>query len=138
MPKILIIDDDSDYIAVTSAILVQAGHTTLSAHSGEEGYQTAVGKQPDLIILDAMMAHETDGFDTARKLREDPSTKAIPIIMVTGIRIAQGLISPPSPHERWLPVDRVLEKPVDTDVLLSAIDELTHGQVQQRDSAQPQ
>jgi CheY-like chemotaxis protein/MinD-like ATPase involved in chromosome partitioning or flagellar assembly len=79
---LLIIDDDIDTLKLVGLMLERQGYNVLAAHDGFSGIQTAVDKQPDLILLDVGMPR-MDGYETARKIREAPSTAEIPIIMLT-------------------------------------------------------
>ena len=118
---VLLIDDDIDFQTVTSVLLESKGYTVLSASNGADGYLTAKADKPGVILLDVMMTYDSEGFEVARKLHEDPATKAIPVIMITGIKEALNLGAPIKPDHSWLPVVDVLEKPVKPDVLLKAI-----------------
>ncbi|OGJ90207.1 MAG: hypothetical protein A2487_07460 [Candidatus Raymondbacteria bacterium RifOxyC12_full_50_8] len=119
--KILLVDDDADFVEATATLLEAKGYATVSAGNGEEGYQKAKTEKPDLILLDVMMATDSEGFETARKLKDDAATKAIPVIMITGVRKAKNLPFKFEPDADWLPVKAVLEKPVKPEVLLSAV-----------------
>ena len=119
--KILIVDDDPDFVEAISTLLEARDYEVLSATNGADGFKEAKAKTPDLILLDVMMTHKSEGFDVARSLKEDPATKDIPVIMVTGIRKDMNLPFGFEPDGNWLPVNRVLEKPVKPEVLLKAI-----------------
>jgi CheY-like chemotaxis protein len=75
------------------------------------------------ILLDVMMTTKNEGFNVARELHDDQKLKDTPIIIMTGIRREMNLPFGFEPDEAWLPVKRVLEKPVKPEVLLSAIAE---------------
>jgi CheY-like chemotaxis protein len=122
MAKILVVDDDMDYLAATKAVLESKGHSVRTASSGQEGYAQAKADHPDLMLLDVMMTHDSEGFEIARKLKEDPATRGLKVIVVTGIRKAKDLTFGFEPDEDWLPVKAVLEKPVKADKLLKAVD----------------
>jgi two-component system alkaline phosphatase synthesis response regulator PhoP len=122
MAKILVVDDDIDFLEAQKTLLEAKGYTVFSAPNGDEGYQKAKSEQPDLMLLDVMMTYDSEGFDLARKLKEDPATRNIPVIMITGIRKAKGLPFSFEPDEDWLPVKAVLEKPVKPDELLKTIE----------------
>lgn len=124
MAKILVVDDDVDFVNATSTLLRAKKYTVVSAPNGEEGYTKAKAEVPDLMLLDVMMTHDAEGFEIARRLKEDPATKAIPIIMITGIRKEKGLPFGFEPDDDWLPVKAVLEKPVKPDELLKKIEEM--------------
>ena len=123
MAKILVVDDDADFVDATATLLRAKGYTVVSAPCGEDGYTKARSEKPDLLLLDVMMAHDSEGFEIARRLREDPATKTIAVIMITGIRKAMGLPFGFDPDEAWLPVRAVLEKPVKPEELLRKIEE---------------
>jgi CheY-like chemotaxis protein len=122
MPKILIVDDDKDVVDSTRALLETAGYAAVSAFSGEEGYAKALVEKPDLMLLDVMMAHDSEGFEIARRLHENADTKDLPVIIMTGIRRAKHLPFRFEPDEDWLPVKAVMEKPVRPDALLKQIE----------------
>lgn len=81
--KILIVDDDSTAVEATEDVLTVGGHQVFSADNGEDGLRLAEELQPDLIFLDVKMPG-MDGFEVCRKLRENPKTARVPIIMLTG------------------------------------------------------
>jgi CheY-like chemotaxis protein len=123
MAKILIVDDDAELIESVAAVLEHKGHQTLCASNGKEGYARAKQDKPDLMLLDVMMTTDSEGFETARQMHEDPETAHLPVIMLTGIRKAKNLPFAFEPDEDWLPVKAVLEKPVQPAALLKAVDE---------------
>lgn len=121
MPKILIIDDDAELIDSVKMILDENGYAVISAQNGLKGMEKAKKDHPDLIILDVMMTNDSEGFEVARKLKEESSTSKIPVILLTGIKKAKGLPFSFEPDEDWLPVKAVLEKPVKPEILLKSI-----------------
>jgi CheY-like chemotaxis protein len=121
MSKILVVDDDHDLVESTKAILEHAGHEVVCAYSGDEGFRQAKACKPDMMILDVMMTHDTEGFETVKRLHDDPETRELPIIMLTGIRRAKRLPFRFEPDPDWLPVVAVLEKPVNPELLLTHV-----------------
>ncbi|MFP4521057.1 MAG: response regulator [Fibrobacterota bacterium] len=121
--KILIIDDDPDYVEAVGTLLEAKNYKIDSASNGDDGFHKAVQDKPDLIILDVMMTRKDEGVNVARKLRGEESTSGIPIILVTGIRKEMRLPFGFEPDEENLPVKAVLEKPVKPDVLLKTVAE---------------
>ncbi len=123
---ILIIDDDRDLVESIRIVLESRKYGVRTAYNGKEGYQKIQEKAPELIILDVMMATDTEGFSLAYKLRNNPAYKEIPIIMVTGFTKKMAEEGPEKfQHimgESW-PVTQFLEKPIDPEVLLSVIEE---------------
>ena len=122
---ILIIDDDRDLVESIRIVLESRKYGVRTAYNGKEGYQKIQEKAPDLILLDVMMATDTEGFSLAYKLRNNPAYKEIPIIMVTGFTKKMAEAGPEKfQHimgENW-PVTQFLEKPIDPEELLSVIE----------------
>lgn len=82
MATILVIDDSATDRHVLGGMLIDAGFDVISANDGEQGIQTAQKEQPAAILMDVVMPG-LNGFQATRKLKKDPSTEQIPIIMVT-------------------------------------------------------
>ena len=101
MAKILVVDDDADLVEATSNLLRAKNYTVVSALNGEEGYAKAKEEKPDLMLLDVMMTHDSEGFEIARRLKEDPATKSIPVIIISGIRKVKGLPFGFDPDDDW-------------------------------------
>ncbi len=80
--KILVIDDDPDQRAILGKVFEMAGYQVSSAADGIDGIVSAVQNLPELILVDLMMP-DVDGRETIRRLRENPSTKEIPIVALT-------------------------------------------------------
>ena len=123
--NILIIDDDRDLVESIRIVLESRKYGVRTAYNGKEGFQRIQEKAPDLIILDVMMATDTEGFSVAYKLRNNPAYKEIPIIMVTGFTKKMAEAGPEKfQHimgENW-PVTQFLEKPIDPEELLAVIE----------------
>jgi CheY-like chemotaxis protein len=83
--RILLVDDDKDFITAIEAMIKSQGYETKVAFSGMEGYIVAQGFGPDLIILDVNMETYSAGFDLNKKLRTNDLFKSTPVIMLTGI-----------------------------------------------------
>jgi len=118
---ILLIDDDPVFTASVSAVL-GTRFTVRTASNGTEGLAAVREERPDLVILDVMMDHLSEGFDVARTLRADPATADIPIMMLTGVDQVYNLRM--EVDESWIPADRYLEKPVGPEQLLAYVDEV--------------
>jgi len=82
--KVLIVDDDAFLASIYATKLDIEGFEVVSARDGEEGYKAAMKEKPALILLDVLMP-KLDGFETLKKLKSDPETKAIPVIMLTNL-----------------------------------------------------
>ena len=82
--KILVIDDELLNIKLLNTYLQAESYQVLNAQSGTKGLEIAIQQTPDLILLDIMM-QDMDGYEVARKLKDQPQTRPIPIIMVTSL-----------------------------------------------------
>ena len=122
MNTILIVDDDPEMLDSTESILTTKGYNVITALNGEDGFLKAKKEKPNLMLLDVMMTHDTEGFEIARKLRSDDATRSMPVIIMTGIRKAKTLPFRYEPDEDWLPVKAVLEKPVQPETLLAEVE----------------
>jgi CheY-like chemotaxis protein len=99
-------------------------YQVITAKNGAEGLSKATSEAPTLILLDVMMAHETEGFDVVRHLKDEQKTRSIPIVIITGIRKKKKLPFKFEPDEEWLPVKAVIEKPIKPDELIKLVKEV--------------
>jgi len=124
---ILIIDDDRDLVDTLRIVLESKQYEVRVAYDGKEGFGRIKEKLPDLIILDVMMATDTDGFDLAFKLQNLPEFRDIPIIMVTAFPQTMAEKGPDQfQHilgESW-PVSYFIEKPVEPEKLLATVEDI--------------
>ncbi len=116
-PRVLVVDDDPDFVEVTRLTLTAGGFEVLSAGNGEEALALMRISRPDLVILDVMMRGILDGLQAAKEMRADGDLRTVPVLMVSSIPASAfaGLL----PKEETLPVDNFLTKPVDRSVLLA-------------------
>lgn len=112
---VLIVDDMPDNLALLHATLDQAGYTVLVATDGFSAIERASNFLPDAILLDAMMP-QLDGFETCRLLKQNPATKHIPIIFMTGLTESEHVVR----GFQSGGVDYVT-KPVQTDEVLARL-----------------
>lgn len=118
--RVLLIDDDADFIAINRIAIEAAGYEVVAASNASVGGEAARLERPDVIVLDVMMDTPTEGFELARDLRSDPDLKATPLIMLTGVN-QEDIPWRFDKDEDWLPVDVFLDKPVDTERLVAEI-----------------
>lgn len=79
---VVVADDDPHVVAILDEALTQAGYLVLRASDGQAALELAVRQHPDVIITDVAMPR-IDGIDLCRRLRQDPATAAMPIVMLT-------------------------------------------------------
>jgi diguanylate cyclase (GGDEF)-like protein len=84
--SVLVVDDDPDKRMLLTVALQMAGYEVRTANDGEEGLQAVESFQPDLIITDVMMP-KMDGYELARRVRANPQTRFLPIIIQTAARM---------------------------------------------------
>src|SRR3954471_11453369 len=82
---VLVVDDDPDKRMILTVALEMAGYAVRNASDGEEGLAAVESYQPDLIVTDVMMP-KMDGYELARRVRANPLTRFIPIIIQTAAR----------------------------------------------------
>jgi CheY-like chemotaxis protein len=115
---VLLVDDDPVFIEAAAAVL-ESRYQVRSASNGKDALLRVQENRPDIIVLDVMMDYLSEGFDVARKLRQNESTSSIPIIMLTGVDQMYNYRM--EVDESWVPCDRYLEKPVSPDTLLGEV-----------------
>jgi CheY-like chemotaxis protein len=118
---VIVIDDDPDVLEATKVILEGAGFAVVTAPTGQEGLTRVREGGIDCIILDVMMAKDTEGFHVAQELKADGKTARIPIIMLTSISKKTGFEFSPAVDKDFMPVELFLEKPVDPKRLVQAV-----------------
>lgn len=113
--KILMIDDEPDFVEMVRMRLEANGYEVCTASAGEEGLKVAQAENPHLILLDVMMPG-MDGFQVLRKLRSMPDTKYIPVIMLTARGESKAIFKAQEEG-----VTDYLIKPCDAPALLETI-----------------
>lgn len=122
--RVLIVDDDRDFVASVKDWLEANNLVVLVAYDGSSGFELALREKPDLMILDVMMTSDTEGIEVSRRIAEQQELRQMPVLMLTGMRKAKNLPFGLEPDDNWLPVRVVLEKPVPPDILLREIKRL--------------
>jgi CheY-like chemotaxis protein len=131
---ILLVDDDVDFLAAHRMALEAAGFQVHTARNSVEALETAARVKPGAAVLDVMMDQPDEGFVLARTLKQDPRTHNIRLVLLSSvneINRRKGLafrFSDRDRDEQWLPVDKVLEKPVRPKKLISLLETLMEGE----------
>jgi len=123
--KILLVDDDPDFVNITRTVLQSNNHEVRTAANGQQALAAMRAEKPDVVLLDIMMSYVLDGVDVTHEMAADPVLQDIPIIMVT------SLASTPDadifPTDEHVTVDAWMSKPIKPDKLLAEIDRVTTG-----------
>jgi formate transporter len=118
--KVLVVEDDPDYVKVMQSILEKEGNFHVSsAQDGEQAFQVIKESPPDLILLDVMMATPLDGVGLAKKINADPVLSKIPIIIISGIDSSE--YAHLLPDTMRIPTDAWINKPIDPDHFIRTV-----------------
>jgi two-component system alkaline phosphatase synthesis response regulator PhoP len=118
--KILLVDDDADFVEATRLILESQHYEVIVAANGDEGLRKAREENPDLILLDVIMPVK-DGFTAAEQLKKDPYLNKIPTLMLTGFATKGTETSIPVSKGFALETEDYIDKPVSPEELLSRV-----------------
>jgi len=122
--KIVIVDDNTDYLFTMKTFLSRNGFEVETASNGEIGIELIKKEHPNLIILDVMMETTFSGFEVCRQIRNNPDLKNTPVIGVTGMEDELGLEYEKYDDEDYFSPNAFFDKPVDKDILLEKINDL--------------
>ena len=130
--RVLIIDDDVDFVEFEKILLEKNGYEVITAFDGQEGYRKALEENPDIILLDVVMTTEDEGLQIAHRIK---SQVPIPIVILTSLKRNTGKRGdeiqrnefPPDgipgnefPRDE-LPIEEYIEKPIKPEKLISTI-----------------
>jgi formate/nitrite transporter len=117
--RVLVVDDDPDFVEVTRTILTKEGYKVATAANGEQALSMMKAETPSLVLLDVMMRTPLEGVAVSQKMFADPALKAIPIVMISSIDCGDkaGLL----PDNVQIPIDAWIDKPVKPETLLAAV-----------------
>ena len=121
--KILLIDDDIDFVEAIKIILESKSYDVAVAHDGKEGLKKADAERPNLIILDVMMP-EIDGYEVCAKLKSDPKYEHIPILLLTAVGEAISATKYTLEMGMKMEADDYIPKPVEPAALVERVENL--------------
>jgi two-component system OmpR family response regulator len=116
--SILIVDDSPYIVDGLVALLKRKGFKPIAAHGGDEAISLLTGNKPDLILLDIMM-EPMDGWETLEKIKANPETHDLPVLMFSAKKI-----TPEEAQEHSLNIEDFVSKPVNPAQLLNAIKQI--------------
>ena len=122
--KIMIIDDNKDYLFTMATFLSRNGFDVITSDSGEAGLNRMKKEKPDLVLLDVMMELLFSGFEVYRQMKTDAELKAIPIIGISGMSDEIKIKFDKESDKEYFNPDDFMEKPVDKEVLLKKINDM--------------
>ena len=122
--KILLIDDDLDFLEATETVLKSnSNYEIITATNGDIGLQMAKDEKPDLILLDIIMPVQ-DGFTAAKTLKSDPQLQDIPVVLLTSFSQRVGETDLAVRQGMDLEAEDYIEKPVSPQELLRRVEKL--------------
>jgi len=121
--KILLVDDDADFVEAIKLILESKSYDVTVANDGEEGLKKVQTEQPNLIILDVMMP-EMDGYEVCAKLKSDPRFKDIPVLLLTAVGEAISTTKYTKEMGMKIEADDYIPKPVELNELVERVENL--------------
>lgn len=124
MSKILVIDDDRDFLYAMRMVLEGEDFEVGTATTPEEGIDKVLNTEPDLVVLDVIMPSDLEGFEVARALREEHNLMELPILMLTAVHSIREVPYRFAPDEEFLPVDVFMDKPIEPETLVETIEEM--------------
>ncbi len=119
--RILLIDDDPDFVKATVKVLESGNYEVIVAYDGAEGLRKVREEAPDLILLDVIMPGE-HGFNVCEELKGSDEFADIPVLMLTSFSQKAGETSIPVSQGFGLEAEDYIDKPVEPAVLLERIE----------------
>ena len=119
--KILLVDDDIDFVESTKTVLESKPYEVIVAYEGDEALRKAREEKPDLILLDIIMPVK-DGFAAAEQLKKDPQLSKIPTLMLTSFAARRGGTAIPVGRGFTLEAEDYIDKPVSPEELLAIVE----------------
>jgi DNA-binding response OmpR family regulator len=123
--KLLIIDDDPDFVDGLKSILKTGNYQVDAVYNPKDGFKALETGQYDMLLLDIMMGRGAEGIMIARKMRKDAKLREMPVLILTGMREQIAFLFPGEQvHPRFVDVDELVEKPVEPKMLLEKVSAL--------------
>ena len=131
MPRILVVDDEETIRIYLSMLLEDKGHEVMTAEDADRAIEALEAESFDLVCLDVMMPRRS-GITLYKSIRQKPEWDHMPAMFISGFSQVQDLRDPAAfrktVRDENIPMpDLCLEKPVEPEVLLEAVERLTYG-----------
>jgi len=126
MAKVMIVDDDPDFVDSISRLLKHKGHELTTAYDTEGVIEQLEQNPQDVLVLDVMFPENAAaGFHLAQEIRKHKSLNLLPILILSAINTKFPMgFGPGDIDDAWMPVQDFLEKPIDFDVLADKVETL--------------
>ncbi len=124
-PRVLLIDDDSDFRAAVKSLLESQGYEVFEAASGHEGLRVAAEMKPNAILLDVMMESSVEGYGVNYSLKyrdEFAELRNVPVFMLSSIQESPDERFPMSAEVEMIRPDRYVTKPLDIPKFLELVE----------------
>jgi len=121
--KILLVDDDPDFVEGARMVLEKGDFEVVTASSGKECLKRIKEERPDLILLDIMMPQKS-GFEVCKELKSNIEYNKIPVVMLTALKSKLSRTSYSIAEGLELEAEDYLEKPIEPKVLVSRLKEI--------------
>ena len=119
--RILLVDDDADFVESTKIVLESKPYEVIVAKDGDEGLRKAREENPNLILLDIIMPVK-DGFTAAEQFKKDPQLSKIPVLMLTSFSTRGAGTSLARGRGLTLETEDYIDKPVSPEELLAIVE----------------
>ena len=117
--RILIVDDDADFVLAVRMVLESAGYLADDAADGRSALDKMRQNRPAVVLMDVMMASPLDGYYTTQLIADDAELSSIPIVMISSI--AESKYAASFPTDQYLNIVDFLSKPVEPGVILAKV-----------------
>ena len=126
MAKVIIVDDDRDFMDSICRVLQHKGHETTAVYDTDEVIELLEREPHDVMVLDVMFPEDAAaGFHLAQEIRRHKDLARLPILILSAINTKFPMgFGPNDIDDTWMPVQDFLEKPIDFDVLLAKVEKL--------------
>ena len=126
MAKVMIVDDDRDFMDSVCRVLQHKGHQTTAVYDTDEVIELLERDPHDVMVLDVMFPEDAAaGFHLAQEIRKHKDLARLPILILSAINTKFPMgFGPDDIDKTWMPVQDFLEKPIDFDVLAAKIEKM--------------